>query len=404
MPDQAAFVPLNLSDSDMLTKALPGEAPGDVSDARTSIFTDANLATTEDWHAAAAALDRGDYDAAIAAEEAALGGGAPHQPAAAPQPQAQEPNQPRDEDDDDPDYVGSIPAIGMFGPLDPPAPTPAQPAAAQPAAAQPGAPAQPPAQPAATPTAAEAPVSKGVDQVESLALSLKQQAETAGGTMTLREALELAERTLGVSATGKAEEEPVLTIPEGYPTTREELKTRLRELEDLKDEALADMEFSRAKEIKEELRQMQDWFEGEFPKLENAAAEAETAYFTAFEQSQNRVLDFYPMAKDANSDFVKDMAAIDQALEATGDPRFHDPNKPLIIAQQVAQRRGILPMVPMHTATGTPQIMERKFQAPAPIHPLASGASSARSGSGGFGAIDFETMSEEDYYRLREAV
>lgn len=401
----SSIAPLNLTEEQYLTAALPGEAPGDVSDAQTAVFQDGDLQTVDDYMRMAADLDQGRMDAAIDREESGLA-----RPAAPQPPVADDAQRSRIDPDDDPDAdnVGSTPSINLFGPLG----EPQLPAESAPAAAvTPPAPAAP-AAPAVTPPADTTPPPAAAlsdDPVEAMALSLVAKGRMNGNPVALRRAMEIAEEVLGATKQPDAAETADETIPAGYPTTQAELVRRCRELE-AEETRLRSEEYDAeaANKLRDQRWAMQDWFNETMPKIEQAQQQRETAYMDAFNASQGKVLGFYPMAKDAGGDFVRDMAQIDKALQEAGDPRYHDPNKPMLIASWVAQRRNILPMAPSF-AQEPPQVPaagQNRFQA-APIKSPVAPLSGARTSTAGLVAIppaNLDQMSEDEYLRMREAM
>lgn len=66
-------------------------------------------------------------------------------------------------------------------------------------------------------------------------------------------------------------------------------------------------------------------------------------YDTKFNEAQARAGELYADAANGESAFGKRMREIDDDLQATEDPRFYAPNKPLLIAQMVAAELNIAP-------------------------------------------------------------
>ena len=77
-------------------------------------------------------------------------------------------------------------------------------------------------------------------------------------------------------------------------------------------------------------------------------------YQKSFAASEARAIETYEFANQPDSPAGKRMIEIEEAMEETGDPRFNDPNKPLIIAHMVAQEMKIAPRSKKAAAAPTP--------------------------------------------------
>ncbi len=420
MADRPTFKPLALSEQEMLTVALPDQAPGRADDAQTAIIKDADLQSTDQWSAMAELLESGGLDEAIARED---GQQRPnrqqedHQPLYADETGQQAPPQRKHPgiDPDHDDYSGSEPPeIGLFPTLNQNPLFPGQ--VVQP----PVAPQFVPAPASREPEPEPAPVAsedqtmrppqhriRGGDDVESLALELRTRAEKSGKTLKLKDAIALAEKTLGVEPEPEKEQSVGIEIPEGYPSNIEDIDAELEniELRRIDCREISDFEGERELVFRErDLKSLR-------PKLLAVQKEREETYNTAFEQSWGKVRDFWPMAGDNLSEFARDLAALDAALLESGDERYHHPDKPMMLAREVAKRRSILPVlrtVEMEAETvsrvaSTAQAAgERKFQAAPPIP--ASGASRSTSQAPTMvGGISLDHMNEDAYLALKDA-
>lgn len=414
--------PLVLSEQEMLTKALPDQAPGDVSDAETKVIRDDQLQSTDDWQRIASQIESGELEDQIAAEEAALAEAERRSGQATP-PRKQI-RQQDDEDDEAPvhqleeeeDNGSAPPEIGLFGDLQPDPWTGRKPEKYEDPIFVPSAPAprhQTQEAPAASQDDEDTTPSgepqknkpyrfRGEDAVEDLAFELKKKAQEEGRTLHLEKALALAKETLGVESTGfedtQPENDPTL---EGIPGSVPEIKARIRELRKQEVDLLEEMEYDRVREIRAELDRLDD----AIPKVEQRQNERQTAYMEGFKASASKAASLYPMVQQDGSDFAKACEAMDRALEESGDKRFHDPNKPLLIARAVAHRMGIMPEVPLsvprrQSQASAPATSPRaKYQAAPPI------PASGQSRQGGHlapSAPNFDEMTEDQYLSLRE--
>lgn len=419
MADRPTFKPLALSEQEMLTVALPDNAPGRADDAKTAIIKDSDLQSTDQWAAMAERLDSGGLDDAIAREEGQqwtsrqqqeeqpLYGGDVEQTVL---PQRNYPGV-----DPIPDgYSGSEPPeIGLFPILNQNPLFPGQVVQA-PSVPQvthvPASRAQEP-EPVASDELNPRPPQhriRGGDDVESLALELRTRAEKSGKTLKLKDAIALAEKTLGIDPDQEKEQVTGIEIPEGMPSNIEDIDAELEniELRRIDCREISDFEGERELVFRErDLKSLR-------PKLLAVQKEREETYNTAFEQSWGKVRDFWPMAGDNLSEFARDLAALDAALLESGDERYHYPDKPMMLAREVAKRRNILPVlrtVEMEAETvsrvaSTAQAAgERKFQAAPPIP--ASGASRSTSQAPTMvGGISLDHMNEDAYLALKDAL
>lgn len=419
MADRPTFKPLALSEQEILTVALPDKAPGRADDAQTAILKDSDLQSTDQWSAIAERLDSGGLDAAIAQEEAQfrpqqqnrqeeqpLYGGNGEQVA---QPQRKRPG----EDPDYDEYSGSEPPeIGLFPNLNqnPLFPGQVVQAPAVPQFIQAPDSRVQESEPVASDDQDPRPPQhriRGEDDVESLALELRTRAQKAGKTLKLKDAIALAEKTLGVEPEQEQGQAAGIEIPEGMPSTIEDIDAELENIELRRIDCREISDFEGERELVYRERDLKALR----PKLLAVQKEREETYNTAFEQSWSKVRDFWPMAGDNSSEFAKDLAALDAALRESGDERYHHPDKPMMLAREVAKRRNILPVLRSvemepesgHRVASTAQPSgDRKFQAAPPIP--ASGASRSNfQAPTTIGGINLDHLNEDAYLAIKDA-
>jgi len=423
---------LALSEKDMQTKALPGEAPGDVSDAKSKVVTDDQLQSPDDWSRIQGQIESGELDAQIEAEEAAQNP-APPQPQATPQQdqqgsqqaqpqqQAEPAKQQPDQAVDDDDNGSSPPDISLFGDLQPD-PTTGQKPQAEPEPVFKIDPEEAPqqnqqvAEPTSLQQSQEDPNSqedesqpnhpggtqyrfRGEDEVEDLAFHLKREAQKAGKKLHLEEALKVARETIGDPSAGQEDQDEDL---DGLPQSVDEIRNEIRRLEDEAMGFQEEMEFDKAREVIAQKRKLED----SIPKVEERQEQRQNAYVETFQSSSQKAAKLYPMVAQEGSEFAKACTAMDALLESEGDERFHDPNKPILIARAVAQKMGIMPEVEIVSAKPTPQPQasetspRAKYQA-APTPVPASGQSRS-GGTSPTGAQNFDDLTEDSYQSLKE--
>jgi hypothetical protein len=161
---------------------------------------------------------------------------------------------------------------------------------------------------------------------------------------TLEEAMTAAKKQLGIKpSTAAAPETPAAPKDPDLPDTIEAVDAKLMELEEGLDKAAEELDTVKEARIHRQLRKL----DRHRLSLQAQAAQAEatnhTAYNREFDASQTRAVEVYPFAGDPKSEGGKLMVEIEDALEATQDPRFHHPNKPYLVAQMAAMELGIAP-------------------------------------------------------------
>jgi hypothetical protein len=163
-----------------------------------------------------------------------------------------------------------------------------------------------------------------------------------------------------------------------------DLDDKLDELREKRFTALAAHERAKTQRALEEQKRVDQ------EKQEAAAAEAR--YKQEFDAAGAKAAELYPFVADVKSPLRARMKEIDKALQENDDPLFHDPKKPLRIAQMVAAEAGIAPK----------PTTAKKQQAPAaakpPIStkpvgeksrpPIASGDSRTKTGRTEFAALE----------------
>ncbi len=183
------------------------------------------------------------------------------------------------------------------------------------------------------------------DKVGRLALSIMKRNQD----LTLEEALERSRKQLGIKpkeeAAAKKDEAPA----NGFPTTIEETDLAIKALRADRKKANTEMNFEAASDASDKLEDLiQHRFNLE-RQTERKATEEAATYERAFTDSEAKAVKLYDFAGKPDSPGGKRMAEIDAELEANGDPLFHRPDKPLIIAQMVGAELKIAPRRP-----GTP--------------------------------------------------
>lgn len=168
-------------------------------------------------------------------------------------------------------------------------------------------------------------------------------------------------------AEAEAEEAaPVRTLADveaEYAATRAERKA-----------AMAGLEIEKAGDLDDKLEDLRD--EREALRLAEATAGAtresaeEARFFTEYDQAEAKAVAHYPDTTNAESALTKRMVELDQTMKRLGDPLFHSPNKPFLLAQKAAIELGI-PMADPKAARTAPASTATKRR---PVPPASGNA------------------------------
>lgn len=175
------------------------------------------------------------------------------------------------------------------------------------------------------------------DKVGRLAAAFQQR----NRDMTLEEAFEKARAQLGIKPKDAAPEaqQPKSDLPE----TVEAVDTTLQALDAEREKAFTELRFEDVAKIDRKVRDLDRHRLNLERDGERKQTQAVRNYETTFRQSEVQAADLYPDAAKPDSPFGKRMQEIDASYQETGDAMFHDPEKPLRIAQMVAREMAIAP-------------------------------------------------------------
>lgn len=227
------------------------------------------------------------------------------------------------------------------------------------------------------------------DEVEIEALSLRKRHPD----WTLKDCIAKAEQLLGVSPEVTQNE-----AEQAAPETVATVTARIKELREQHKQASADLELERAAELFDELEELRDKREElritETTSKGQQQAKEQEAYDEAYRQAERITLAHYPAAADPDSPLVKRMVELDAQMRDLNDPNYHNPKKPLLLAQAAAVELGILMVKP-----GAPK--PKPISSRSPAQP-ASGNRGTTPGSQGRTAEDaiLNATSLEEYERL----
>ena len=143
----------------------------------------------------------------------------------------------------------------------------------------------------------------------------------------------------------------------------------IKELRARHKEANANLEFETAAELFDQLEDLRDQREDLKAYEAGAKAATEQAQAQAFEakysQSERLTVAYYPDATNPESPLVKRMIELDKQMLNLGDPLYHSPDKPLVLAKAAARELGVM--------MAKPGAIKARTNSSSPI-PTASGS------------------------------
>lgn len=128
--------------------------------------------------------------------------------------------------------------------------------------------------------------------------------------------------------------------------TVQSVTATIQELRAKRKEAQANLEFETAAELDEQLDDLRDKREELRVNEARAQATAEQAKAQEFDakysQSERLTVAYYPDATNPESPLVKRMIELDKQMLELGDPLYHSPDKPLVLAKAAASQLGVM--------------------------------------------------------------
>ncbi len=191
---------------------------------------------------------------------------------------------------------------------------------------------------------------------------------------TLEQAMAEAKKQLGISTPkANAADTPAPTPESTLPKTVDEVNASIKQLRAQRRQANIDLKFEESSDISDKLEDLIEHKANLERQAERSQNEALQAYDRAFEASDKRARELYEFLAQPDSAGAKRMLEIEADLKALNDPLYHDPEKPLRIAQMAARELNIAPRrkgaVPPVKAPVTPVV------APKPKSVLPGGES-----------------------------
>jgi hypothetical protein len=226
------------------------------------------------------------------------------------------------------------------------------------------------------------------DDVEAEALALRKRHPD----LSLKDCIAKAELILGVEV--KAGESTKEEVSKG--DTVESVNKQIEELKRLRKEATAEMEFDRQGELTDEIDDLREKRDDLKIRETRAKAESETkeqaAFNASYAKSEKLTVTHYPDTTDANSAMVKRMVELDKQMLELGDPLYHSPDKPFLLAKSAARELGVIMTKP---SAATPAKSPRPTRIPMQPAPGNRGTTSTTSNQKFEAEIDgIETLEE----------
>ncbi len=177
------------------------------------------------------------------------------------------------------------------------------------------------------------------DQVGRLAASFMKR----NRDLTMTEAVERAQKQLGVKSPAAAQESAETAPKSDLPTSVEAVDAELERVESERERALIDLRFEDVAKFDKSMRQLDRHRFTLEREGERNLAKQESDYNSAYSASETKAVDLYEFVGKPDSDGFKRMAEIDTALKENNDPLYASPDKPLRVAQMVAAELKIAP-------------------------------------------------------------
>lgn len=202
----------------------------------------------------------------------------------------------------------------------------------------------------------------------------------ANPDLTLDDAVSLAKRQLGLTPT-QPEAAPVSSSPQqsaapapvpspsnGLPGSLEALEADLTRVEaELEAAQVAQIEaltedFDKTAAVEAQKKinalakqqiHLREQFTLKQIEAERQAIEAEQRAEASFQQAARQAEELYPQASQPNSPLFKRILEYNEALKESGDDRYYDPRRPLLLAQWAANDLGIAPRLSAPSVTPT---------------------------------------------------
>lgn len=226
------------------------------------------------------------------------------------------------------------------------------------------------------------------DDLEIEALSLRKRHPE----WSLKECLAKAEQLLGVP---EADDKPREQEEQGE--TVQSVTQAMADLKAKRKDAFAALEFETVAELDDQYESLRDKREELRVGEARAKAVAEQTQAEQFEaqyaKSERITATYYPDATDPESKLTKRMIELDTQMRELGDPLYHSPEKPFLLAKAAARELGVMMAKPDGKAI-------KPTTSKSPIQPASGNARTTAAPSNKIEAAISNASSLDEYERL----
>jgi hypothetical protein len=220
------------------------------------------------------------------------------------------------------------------------------------------------------------------DDVEAEALALRKRHPD----LSLKDCIAKAELILGVEVASEQAQEEV-----SQGDTVESVNAKIEELRRLRKDATSEMEFDTVSDLTDQIDDLRDQRE-ELKVLESQVqaeknAKAEQSFESDYAKSERLTVTYYPDTTNPESPMVKRMVELDRQMLEVGDPLYHSPDKPFLLAKAAARELGVI-MTKPGAAPAKPSRSSKSPMQPAPGNRGTTSTDSSKSLEAEIDALD----------------
>jgi hypothetical protein len=160
--------------------------------------------------------------------------------------------------------------------------------------------------------------------------------------LSLKDCIAKAELILGIGVESEQAQEEVAYQGD----TVESVNSQIEELRRLRKEATSEMEFDTVSDLTDQIDDLRDLREELKISESQVRAERDTREQQTFEseytKSERLAVTYYPDTTNPESAMVKRMIELDTQMRDLGDPLYHSPEKPFLLAKAAARDLGVI--------------------------------------------------------------
>lgn len=186
-----------------------------------------------------------------------------------------------------------------------------------------------------------------------------------GSGMNATQALEALSKIQGAPEAGAPEQEfsgpTPPEMPEGIAPDSAAIASAIEEATEAAEQAGSDwdqdevkVQLQRIKDLNKLLPDVLKYEEAKTHISQQAQNSARNRFIAEMNQHSDRVKQIYPDSADPTTVMSKAMLELDRVWEETGDPRWFEPKKPLLLAGVIAGQLGLSPNLKVQKSTASP--------------------------------------------------